>query len=129
VTKRVGEQRCEWCGGRFVQTPGRGRPRRFCRAGCRQQAHLARKLATGHRLADGEVVVRREDLESIQQAVYAVQAAREDVINDLDDSDDPADVRATLDHLMAETTPLAELWITPVATAPEPDDPDAGGDL
>ena len=42
--------------------PGRGRPRRYCRPGCRQQAHLARKLAVGHQLADGEVVVRREDL-------------------------------------------------------------------
>ena len=37
--------------------PGPGRPRRFCRDGCRQQAYLARKLASSHGLGDDDVIV------------------------------------------------------------------------
>ena len=101
-----------------MQVPGRGRPRRFCRPGCRQQAHLARKLAAGRALADDEVVVRRDDLESIQAAVITLQAALEDVRNDLADDDGPAAAREALDHLLAEAEPLAGLWITPVTPDP-----------
>jgi hypothetical protein len=118
MTKIEGEQRCRWCGGRFVQRPGRGRPRRYCKPGCRQQAHLARKLAAGHRLAAEEVIVRREDLEAIQSAVYGLQAALEDVDADLADDDGPRSVRAALEHLTTEARPLAELWITPVTANP-----------
>lgn len=116
MTKSGDGQRCRWCGGRFTQQPGPGRPRRYCRASCRQQAHLARKLAAGHRLADDEVVVRREDLEAIQSAVYGLQAALEDVAVDLADDDGPTGVRQALDHLVAEAGPVARLWITPVTT-------------
>lgn len=98
--------------------PGRGRPRRYCRPGCRQQAHLARKLAVGRQLADGEVVVRREDLEAIESAVYGLQAALEDVETDLADDDSAAGLRAALDHLVAEASPLATMWITPLRDDP-----------
>jgi hypothetical protein len=118
MMKTQEEQRCRWCGGRLVQTPGRGRPRLYCKPGCRQQAHLARKLAAGHRLADDEVIVRREDLEAIQSAVYGLHAALEDLGTDLADDDSPAAVRAALDHLTAEAGPVAGLWITPVTAAP-----------
>jgi hypothetical protein len=102
----------------LAQVPGRGRPRLYCRPGCRQQAHLARKLAAGHRLAEDEVIVRRKDLEAIQSAVYGIQAALEDVRTDLADDDSPGGVRAALDHLTAEAGPLGDLWITPVTTDP-----------
>lgn len=118
MTKSSGEQRCLWCGGRFVQLPGRGRPRRFCRATCRQQAHLARKLAAGRQLAADEVIVSRADLETIQAAVITLQAALEDVHNDLADAEGPEASGEALAHLVAEAEPLASLWITPVTPDP-----------
>ena len=83
VTKSTGEQRCRWCGRRFAPTPGRGRPRHYCRQGCRQQAHMARKLAAAHGLGADDVIVDRAALDELQSALYCLQAAVEDVDRDL----------------------------------------------
>ena len=99
----------------MVDQPAVGRKRRYCRQSCRQQAYLARKLAGAHDLAPDEVVVRRDELTDLQDRVYALQAALEDVAGDLAEADGPADVRRALDWLVAQATPVAELWITPVS--------------
>jgi hypothetical protein len=110
---RGDERRCRWCGRRFVPTPGRGRPRLYCRQGCRQQAHMARKLAAAHGLDAGELVVSRADLEELQSRLYSLQAAIEDVDGDLAASSDPSSVADALGWLLENARPLAQLWIEP----------------
>ena len=48
----------------MVSRTGRGRPRLYCRPACRQAAYRARRLATGHGLADDEVIVRAGALDA-----------------------------------------------------------------
>ena len=93
---------------------GRGRPRRFCRPACRQAAYRARRLATGHGLADGEVIVRADALEGLADAQYALTAALEDVELDLAESTGVEDVVAALEHLVEACGPLAGLQVRPV---------------
>jgi len=113
VTKPRERPRCRWCG-RPLPDPARtGRPRRYCRAGCRQQAHLARKLAGAHGLGDADVIVDRERLEELQGALYCLQAAIEDVDGDLADRPSAREVRSALDWLLDNARPLAEMWIEP----------------
>ena len=33
---------CGWCGAEFEINPGPGRPRKYCKQGCRQQAYVTR---------------------------------------------------------------------------------------
>jgi hypothetical protein len=106
-------ERCRWCGRRFTPTPGRGRPRLYCRQGCRQQAHMARKLAAAHGLGDDDLVVSRTDLDELQSRLYCLQAAIEDVDRDLAESAEPEDVAAALGWLLEHARPLAEVWIEP----------------
>lgn len=125
VTKRerrttgAEQQRCRWCGRPVTQT-GRGRPRLYCRQGCRQQAHLARKLADTHGLRDDDVIVRRADLEELQSLLYCLQAAIEDVDRDLATSNRCADVRDALRWLLDNARPLASVWIEPRTASPTP---------
>lgn len=93
----------------------------YCRQSCRQQAYLARKLAAAHALGDNEVVVRRSELEDLQDRVYALQAALEDVATDLESARTVADVRSALSWLVSQAEPVAALWITPVSERPLPD--------
>ena len=93
---------------------GRGRPRLFCRPACRQAAYRARRLATGHGLAEGEVIVREEDLDALADAQYVVTAALEDVEVDLAESTGVEDVLAALEHLVEACGPLAGLQVRPV---------------
>jgi hypothetical protein len=97
---------------------GPGRPRRYCRQGCRQQAHLARTLAIAHGLADDDVIVGRPALEELQGALYCLQAAIEDVDRDLAESAEPNDFADALRWLLDNARPLAELWIEPRTAAP-----------
>jgi len=94
---------------------GRGRPRRYCRQSCRQQAHLARKLASSHGLGDDDLIVSRRALDELQSRLYCLQAALEDVDRDLAESQDPADVAEAMGWLLDNARPLAELWIEPRA--------------
>lgn len=114
---RAGEsddrRRCHWCGREFVVASGPGRPRRFCRDGCRQQAYLARKLATSHGLGDDDVIVSRDALEDLQSRLYCLQAALEDIDRDLAKSSDPSDVSEALSWLRENAAPLARAWIEP----------------
>ena len=106
-------RRCRWCGREFVASPGPGRPRRFCRDGCRQQAYLARKLASSHGLADDDVIVSRGALEDLQSRLYCLQAALEDIDRDLARSAEPDDVAEALGWLRENAEPLAQAWIEP----------------
>jgi uncharacterized small protein (DUF1192 family) len=92
---------------------GPGRPRRFCRDGCRQQAYLARKLASSHGLGDNDVIVSRDALEDLQSRIYCLQAALEDIDRDLERSKEPRDVAEALAWLRENAEPLATAWIEP----------------
>jgi hypothetical protein len=90
---------------------GTGRPRRYCRPGCRQQAHLARKFAAAHGLGDDDVIVDRHKLEELQDALYCLQAAIEDVDHDLHGKPSAAEVRTALGWLLDNARPLAGVRI------------------
>jgi hypothetical protein len=92
-----------------------GRPRRYCRAGCRQQAHLARRFAAAHGLGDDDVIVGRAELEELQGLVYCLQAAIEDVDADLQGDASPREVHEALTWLLDNARPVAALWIEPRA--------------
>ncbi len=74
---------------------------------------MARKLATAHGLADGDVIVARDALDDLQSRLYCLQAALEDVDRDLASSSAPADVADALRWLLDNARPLAEVWIEP----------------
>lgn len=99
------------------ETKGPGRPRRYCRQGCRQQAHLARKLAGAHGLGDDDVIVGREALEELQGLLYCLQAAIEDVDRDLAGSPTKTDYADAIRWLLENARPLAATWIEPRTTA------------
>jgi hypothetical protein len=118
VTELRSKEHCRWCGRPFTRRGGRGRPRVYCRQGCRQAAHLARKLAAAHGLGDDDVIVSRELLEDLQGRLYCLQASIEDVDRDLAGADDAGEVRAALRWLLENARPLAEVWIEPRTIGP-----------
>ena len=112
------EQRCRWCGRPIADRAGPGRPRRYCRQGCRQQAHLARKLAAAHGLGDDDVIISRDGLDELQSRLYCLSAALEDVERDLESlarhgGDEVAELRQILGWLVDNARPAADLWIEP----------------
>lgn len=109
-------RRCSWCGGELPRKQALGRPRIYCKQGCRQQAHIARKLATARGLGPDEVLISRGGLEELQGLLYGLQTALEDVDQDLRSATDEAQAyREAFMWLRNACEPLAEYWIEPRA--------------
>jgi hypothetical protein len=72
---------------------GRGRPARFCKQSCRQRDYEARRHAAELGLSEGELVVTREELESVRDRLFVLECALEDVERDLSERGDDTDDR------------------------------------
>ncbi len=111
----VAKNRCQWCRSPFEQQPGAGRPRRFCSQSCRQWDWVARQRASELQLSENELVIAREELDTLRDLVYVLKCAIADVEADLDPSIDPTtrDFKAALKWLLLAAKPLAEDQIHP----------------
>lgn len=66
-----------------------------------------------HGLGDDDVIVDRQRLEEVQDALYCLQAAIEDVDRDIAGRPAAREVREALDWLLVNARPVAQQWIEP----------------
>lgn len=104
-----------WCGRRFVQTPGPGRPRKYCRPSHRQRAYEARRLAGVHALQSDQVLMATERMDAIRDLLYRIEAAMDDVDRDLGSDDGPSGTRAALWHLYRACAEARTISLEPLA--------------
>lgn len=68
---------CLWCG-REIESPGRGRPRRYCGQSCRQRAYEARRGGRGAGPVDA-VALSRATVDRLHDGLYELRCAVEDI--------------------------------------------------
>ncbi|GAC1536547.1 MAG: hypothetical protein NVS3B12_19620 [Acidimicrobiales bacterium] len=102
----AGALRCRWCQRPLGARTGPGRPREYCRQGCRQRDYEARRRAAERGLDEGEIIVTRSRLERLQDRLWILSCAVSDVDGDLARATSPAEVRAALDWLLDAARPL-----------------------
>lgn len=78
---------------------------------------MARKFAAAHGLGDDDVIVDRQQLEDLQDAIYCLEAAIEDVDRDLQGTPSAAEVRTAVGWLLDNARPVATSRIEPRADA------------
>jgi hypothetical protein len=100
--------RCAWCGRQVAAREGRGRPREFCRRSCRQRAYESRRRARELGLGETEIVLRRTELAELQDRIYMLRCAMEDVDRDVAEDDSPETIRTSLDWLLQHARAVAE---------------------
>ena len=103
-------RRCRWCRRVLPARGGRGRPRQFCSAPCRQWEWVARQRGRELELSDGELVVAKAALDELHDDLYVLACAVDDVERDLAGgrTPKPADVRRALDWLLDAARPLRD---------------------
>lgn len=99
-------RRCRWCGRPFDVAAGPGRPRLFCKAGCRQADYVARQRSAELGINETELVIARAALDELRDRLYVLEAAVEDVERDLAGAEGEQDLRDALDWLLAAARPL-----------------------
>ena len=108
------DQRCRWC--RHVLAPhsGPGRPRQFCSQRCRQWDWVARQRSAELALSENELVVAREELDTLKDMIYVLHCAVVDARADLAaPRHSVASLRETLEWLLEAAEPVAEASLSP----------------
>jgi hypothetical protein len=97
-----------------AQTPGAGRPRRFCCRSHRQRAYEAKRRADSLRIPAGQVIVAEDDLSRLHDRLYRLESAIEDVDADLTSSHTLKAYREAFDHLYEAASDLVAVVVEQV---------------
>ncbi len=92
--------------------PGPGRPREFCKQGCRQADYVARQRSAELGLGEAELIVTRTALDDLRDRLYVLEAAIEDVERDQAAAESDQDLRDALAWLLAAAKPLVDHGLT-----------------
>ena len=89
-----------------------GRPRLYCGQACRQRAYEQRSATTKAGLPCDVVLVSRADLDGLQDRLYQLRCAIEDVQTLLTEKPTKAELERSLADLVRSTGRLDRLWLS-----------------
>ena len=88
-----------------------GRPRAYCGQACRQRAYEQRSATAKAGLPDDVVLVSRAELDGLQDRLYQLRCALEDVQTLLTERPTKAELERSLSDLLRSTGRLDRLWV------------------
>ncbi|MGY2084779.1 hypothetical protein [Blastococcus sp. SYSU DS0539] len=108
-----GEQRrCGWCRRVLPQQGSVGRPRLYCGQACRQRAYEQRAATAKAGLPGDVVLVSQAELDGLQDRLFQLRCALEDVQTLLQERPTKAELERSLADLVHSTGRLDRLWVT-----------------
>ena len=105
------ERRCGWCRSVLPAQESVGRPRLYCGQACRQRAYEQRSAAAKAGLSADVVLVTRAELDGLQDRLYQLRCAIEDVQTLLTEKPTKAELERSLADLVRSTGRLDRLWL------------------
>jgi hypothetical protein len=94
LTPTRGEARhCAWCGRRLPDDGKVGRRRRYCAQPCRQRAYERRTAVQRTGLPEDAVILSAAELADLQDRLFQLRCAAEDVVTALDDGATTTELR------------------------------------
>jgi hypothetical protein len=105
-------RRCGWCRRVLPQQGTVGRKRQYCGQACRQRAYEQRNASARAGLPDDVVVVTKAELDGLQDRLYQLRCALEDVQTLLAEKPTKAELVRSLADVVRSTDRLDRLWVT-----------------
>jgi hypothetical protein len=103
---------CGWCGSRLPEDNREsraGRPRRYCCQSCRQRAYERRSAVQRGGLPEDAVVLSAAELADLQDRLFQLRCAAEDVATAADDGAGVAELRSLARHVIKTAIDLERL--------------------
>lgn len=69
---------CAWCGAEIVSA-GRGRPRKYCSASCKQRAYEQRHNVVGTQIPDDAVILAADKADRLRDELFELRCIAEDI--------------------------------------------------
>ena len=106
--------RCKWCSKKIVNDASIGRRKQYCGQACRQRAYEKRRQQQGGLDVDADsVAVRRAELEHLQDRLYVLRSAVEELGRALQDGAPLSELTTVAKEVVAATGDLDKLWVVP----------------
>ncbi len=106
------ERRCGWCRSVLPAQESVGRPRLYCGQACRQRAYEQRSATAKAGLSPDVVLVTRTELDGLQDRLFQLRCALEDVQTLLSERPTKAELEKSLAELVRSTGRLDRLWLS-----------------
>ncbi|PXY22471.1 hypothetical protein [Prauserella muralis] len=100
---------CGWCGRRLEQGTTVGRRRRYCGQSCRQRAYERRAAVQRTGLPEDAVVLSDTELAVLQDRLFQLRCAAEDVVTAAEDGAGAGELRRMAAELARSARELEQL--------------------
>ncbi|WP_031465807.1 hypothetical protein [Sciscionella sediminilitoris] len=100
---------CGWCGRSLPEAERGGRPRRYCGQACRQRAYERRTAAERTGIPDDAVVLSSAELGDLQDRLFQLRCAAEDVHTAAAEGAELAELRDLAERLVTTVRELEYL--------------------
>lgn len=100
---------CGWCGRRLDDTGSVGRRRQYCGQACRQRAYERRIAVQRGGLPEDAVVLSVDEIAALQDRLFQLRCAAEDVVTAANDGVQPDELRGMADELARGARDLEQL--------------------
>ena len=108
------DRRCRWCRHVLIEKDGPGRRKEFCSQKCRQWDWVSRQRAQDLQLSENELVMTRDELDSLKDQIYVLHCALIDARKDLEHPRHTKEsLRDILRWLMEAAEPVAAASLNP----------------
>jgi hypothetical protein len=104
-------RRCGWCRQVLPEQGSVGRPRQYCGQPCRQRAYEQRSATAKAGLPADVVLVTRAELDGLQDRLFMLRCALEDVQTLLTERPTKAELERSLGEVLRSTGRLERLWV------------------
>lgn len=108
----VEPRRCGWCRRVLPEQGSVGRKRQYCGQPCRQRAYEQRATTARAGLPGDVVLVTRAELDGLQDRLYQLRCALEDVQTLMGERHTKAELQRSLSEVLRSTGRLDRLWVT-----------------
>ena len=106
--------RCRWCRHVLPEQTGAGRKRVFCSQACRQWDWVGRQRARELKLNEDELIVARQEIDSLYDDLYVLACAVDDTECELKAGKPTANsLKESIDWLLDAARPLRDRTLTP----------------
>ncbi|WP_433274212.1 hypothetical protein ACQPZF_21120 [Actinosynnema sp. CS-041913] len=109
ASRREEARHCAWCGRRLPDSGRIGRPRRYCAQPCRQRAYERRAAVQRGGLPEDAVVLSAGELADLQDRLFQLRCAAEDVATAAADGAARSELRRLADELVDTARGLERL--------------------
>ncbi|HVK23237.1 MAG TPA: hypothetical protein VM677_17915 [Actinokineospora sp.] len=109
LLRRDEPRHCGWCGRQLPGDPRAGRPRRYCAQACRQRAYERRAAVQRGGLPEDAVVLSATELADLQDRLFQLRCAAEDVATAAQDGATAAELRELAEAIKISAKGLERL--------------------